>query len=58
MVSHSGEAVTPDLCPPAQAFLLVGSDGSSGESQSAVRGLGIQIQKLGTGAQLPVENTL
>lgn len=58
MVSHSGEAVTPDLCPPAQAFLLVGLEWFFWRKQSAVRGLGIRIQKLGIGAQLPVENTL
>lgn len=43
---------------PAQAFLLVGLEWFFWRKQSAVRGLGIQIQKLGTGAQLPVENTL
>ena len=45
MVSHSGEAVTPDS--PAQAFLLVGLEWFFWRKQSAVRGLGIRIQKLG-----------
>lgn len=56
MVSHSGEAVTPDS--PAQAFLLVGLEWFFWRKQSDVRGLGIRIQKLGIGAQLQVENTL
>ena len=43
----------PSVCTPGD-----GMEWFFWRKQSAVRGLGIRIQKLGIGAQLPVENTL